>query len=85
MCVHVGKGCPGVVLKSIKFIAKINVKLPETRCIINKINKIGCKKYHKDTGSWTAPEGDQFKVNMSEKKLISKTDIEMYLTWLNNI
>ena len=30
-------------------------------------------------------EGDQFKVNMGEKKLISKIDIEMYLTLLNNI
>ena len=29
-----------------------------------------------------AIEGDQFKVNMGEKKLISKIDIEMYLTLL---
>ena len=29
-------------------------------------------------------EGDQFKVNMGEKKLISKIDIEMYLTLLDN-
>ena len=30
-------------------------------------------------------EGDQFKVNMGEKKLISKINIEMYLTLLDNI
>ena len=30
-------------------------------------------------------EGDQFKVNMGGKKLLSKIDIEMYLTLLNNI
>ena len=30
-------------------------------------------------------EGDQFKVNMGEKKLISNIDIEMYLTLLENI
>ena len=30
-------------------------------------------------------EGDQFKVNMGEKKLISKIDIEMYLTLLDNV
>ena len=32
-----------------------------------------------------ATEGDQFKVNMGEKKLISNIDIEMYLTLLGNI
>ena len=30
-------------------------------------------------------EGDQFKVNMGEKKIISNIDIEMYLTLLGNI
>ena len=30
-------------------------------------------------------EGDQFKVNMGEKKLISNIDIEMYLTLLDNV
>ena len=30
-------------------------------------------------------EGDQFKVNMGEKKLISNIDIQMYLTLLGNI
>ena len=30
-------------------------------------------------------EGDQFKVNMCEKKLISNIDIEMYFTLLGNI
>ena len=30
-------------------------------------------------------EGDQFKVNMGEKKLISNIDIEMHLTPLDNI
>ena len=30
-------------------------------------------------------EGDQFKVNMGEKKLISKIDTEMYLTLLDNV
>ena len=30
-------------------------------------------------------EGDQFKVNMGEKKSISNIDIEMYLTLLGNI
>ena len=30
-------------------------------------------------------EGDQFKVNMGEKKSISCIDIEMYLTLLGNI
>ena len=30
-------------------------------------------------------EGDQFKVNMGEKKLISNIDIEIYLTLLDNI
>ena len=33
---------------------------------------------------FTLYEGDH-KVNMGEKKLISKIDIEMYLTLLNNI
>ena len=30
-------------------------------------------------------EGDQFKVDVGEKKLISNIDIEMYLTLLDNI
>ena len=30
-------------------------------------------------------EGDQFKVNMGEKKSITNIDIEMYLTLLGNI
>ena len=30
-------------------------------------------------------EGDQFKVNMGEKKIISNIDIEMYLTLLYDI
>ena len=30
-------------------------------------------------------EGDQFKVYMGEKKIISNIDIEMYLTLLGNI
>ena len=30
-------------------------------------------------------KGDQFKVNMDEKKLISDIDIEIYLTLLDNI
>ena len=30
-------------------------------------------------------EGDQFKVHIGEKKLISEIDIEMYLTLLDNI
>ena len=33
----------------------------------------------------SAAEGDQFKANMGEKKLISNIDIEMYLTLLGNI
>ena len=35
--------------------------------------------------SWLIIEGDQFKVNMGVKKLISNIDIEMYLTLLDNI
>ena len=30
-------------------------------------------------------EGDQFKVNMGEKKSVTNIDIEMYLTLLGNI
>ena len=33
----------------------------------------------------TTIEGDQFKVNMGEKKSITNIDIEMYLTLLGNI
>ena len=36
-------------------------------------------------GTATTTEGDQFKVNMGEKKIISNIDIEMYLTLLDNI
>ena len=35
------------------------------------------------TEPYRKEEGDQFKVNMSEKKLISKIEIEMYLTLLD--
>ena len=35
--------------------------------------------------NFTINEGDQFKVNVGEKKWISKIDIEMYLTLLDNI
>ena len=37
------------------------------------------------TACFRASEGDQFKVNMGEKKSITNIDIEMYLTLLGNI
>ena len=77
------------------FLRTVTRELTEPQCIRtnqkfhHKFSVFECMKIAQNYPylclTLSSPEGDQFKVNMGEKKLISNIDIEMYLTLLGNI